>query len=206
MVWITKGFRSQTRAGLIDGMLEDRKRVFVDLLQWNVPVIDGRFEIDQFDDDSAVYVIVDDAEGNHLGSARLLSTNRNHILKTIFPELCAGEIPAGAEVREITRFCLSPRLSARERLQVRKQIVTALVLYALHSEITTYSGVAERAWFEQIVQFGWRCQPLAPLVLDRPKSLVGLRIDIDDHTIQGLVSTGMYTNVILRSTDEKMAA
>jgi N-acyl-L-homoserine lactone synthetase len=34
-----------------------RKRVFVGLLQWNVPVRDGRHEIDQFDDDVRLEVM-----------------------------------------------------------------------------------------------------------------------------------------------------
>ncbi|HWU72384.1 MAG TPA: acyl-homoserine-lactone synthase, partial [Sphingomonas sp.] len=32
-------------------MFEARKEVFVDLLGWDVPVLDGRYEIDQFDDE-----------------------------------------------------------------------------------------------------------------------------------------------------------
>ena len=36
-------------------MFEDRKSVFVDLLKWDVPVIDGRFEVDEFDDEQATY-------------------------------------------------------------------------------------------------------------------------------------------------------
>ena len=31
-------------------MFEDRKSVFVDLLKWDLPVLDGRFELDGFDD------------------------------------------------------------------------------------------------------------------------------------------------------------
>ena len=39
-------------------MFAARKQVFVDLLRWDVPVLDGRFEIDQFDDDNATYLIL----------------------------------------------------------------------------------------------------------------------------------------------------
>ncbi len=34
---------------LFRSMFEERKRVFVDLLRWDVPVVAGRYEIDQFD-------------------------------------------------------------------------------------------------------------------------------------------------------------
>ncbi|WP_372857624.1 acyl-homoserine-lactone synthase [Sphingomonas sp.] len=91
-------------------MFAARKSVFVDLLRWNVPVRDGRHEIDQFDDDLARYLILLSDDGRHLASARLLPTSRPHILDTLFPALCDGEPPRGAGVWEITNpEVLTPR-------------------------------------------------------------------------------------------------
>ena len=98
-------------------MFEDRKSVFVDLLKWNVPVLDGRFEVDEFDDEHAVYVVIADEAGDHLGSARLLPTTRPHILGSLFAQLCAAPPPTGPGVFEITRFCLSRRQNAASRRQ-----------------------------------------------------------------------------------------
>jgi LuxR family quorum-sensing system transcriptional regulator CciR len=39
-------------------MFAARKSVFVDLLKWDVPVLEGRYEVDQFDDQHATYLIV----------------------------------------------------------------------------------------------------------------------------------------------------
>src|SRR3546814_5073717 len=61
-------------------MFAARKSVFVDLLKWDVPVLEGRYEIDQFDDEYARYLILADRGDGHLGSARLLPTMRPHIL------------------------------------------------------------------------------------------------------------------------------
>ncbi|OYW44965.1 MAG: autoinducer synthase, partial [Novosphingobium sp. 12-63-9] len=44
-------------------MFEERKRVFVDLLGWDIPILAGRYEIDQFDDDEAVYIVITDDSG-----------------------------------------------------------------------------------------------------------------------------------------------
>lgn len=66
-------------------MFAARKEVFVDLLRWNVPVVDDRFELDQFDDGDARYLVVTDAAGGHRASARLLPTTRPHLLGTLFP-------------------------------------------------------------------------------------------------------------------------
>ena len=61
-------------------MFAARKSVFVDLLKWNVPVVAGTYEIDRFDDREATYLVLTDHGGEHLGSARLLRTDRAHIL------------------------------------------------------------------------------------------------------------------------------
>ena len=55
---------------LLRAMFEARKRVFIDLLKWDLPVLADRFEIDHFDDPHATYLIVGDQEGGHLASAR----------------------------------------------------------------------------------------------------------------------------------------
>lgn len=143
-------------------MFEDRRSVFVDLLGWDLPVLDGRFEIDEFDDEHATYVIVADSAGDHLGSARLLPTTRRHILGSLFPQLCAGGPPTGPGIAEITRFCLSRRQNAKARRDTRNQLVAALARHALDRGIRTYSGVAELGWLQQILAFGWECRPLGP--------------------------------------------
>ena len=111
-------------------MFAARKRVFVDLLRWDVPVVADRFEVDQFDRPGAIYVLLTDAAGTHLASARLLPTTRPHILDTLFARLCEGPAPSGPTIFEITRFCLDRRLRAAERLTVRNRLVSTLVDHA----------------------------------------------------------------------------
>ncbi|MGJ8481338.1 acyl-homoserine-lactone synthase [Sphingobium yanoikuyae] len=180
---------------LFRSMFEERKRVFVDLLRWDVPVLAGRYEIDQFDNDRAVYIVIADAEGEHLASARLLPTTGDHILGTIFPELCEQVPPRGGAILEITRFCLARRLRARERLEVRNRLVSALVEYALGNHIGSYTGVAEWPWFQQILSFGWACRPLGLPGSTSGRCLVALQIDIDGRTREQLQASGIWRPV-----------
>ena len=83
-------------------MFAARKSVFVDLLKWDLPVADGTFEIDQFDDEHARYLILLGDAGQHLASARLLPTDRPHILDSLFAELCERPVPQDAFTFEIT--------------------------------------------------------------------------------------------------------
>src|SRR3546814_4823548 len=55
---------------LLRSMFADRKRLFVDLLGWDIPVVDGQYEIDQFDNVHTVYLIVADDDGGHAASIR----------------------------------------------------------------------------------------------------------------------------------------
>lgn len=166
----------------LNAMFAARKSVFVDLLRWEVPVRNGRHEVDQFDDAHARYIILLNEEGRHLGSARLLPTLRPHILDTLFPMLCAGEPPRGADTLEITRFCLDRTLRAAQRRAVRDQLVTAIVDHAAANGIASYTGVAEARWFQQIMGFGWDCRPLGPPRPYHGSLLYGLRIAVDADT------------------------
>ncbi|MDB5583437.1 MAG: autoinducer synthase [Bradyrhizobium sp.] len=175
------------------GMFEARKRVFVDLLGWQVPVLEDRYEIDQFDDEHARYLIVTDQEHGHLASARLLPTTRPHILDTLFPALCAGPVPRGPETFEITRFCLDRRLSAPRRREARNRLVTGLVQHALANGIQTYTGVAEPAWLAQILGFGWDAAPLGQVLPEVGEQLGALRIRITAATPSLLEDTGIWS-------------
>ena len=206
MALIETGHRGPGNDHILKSMFEARKRVFVDLLRWDVPVLDGRFEIDEFDDPHATYVILADSSGEHLGSARLLETTRPHIIGSLFPELCAGPVPAGPDVLEITRFCLDRSLGASERLLVRNRLVSALVAHALHCGIRIYTGVAEMGWLQQILAFGWDCRPLG-----LPRSIGGrligaLAISIEPDTPALLNHNGIWVEEDVTETALSQAA
>ena len=176
---------------VLRAMFAARKRVFVDLLKWDVPVLNGVYEIDQFDDGHAVYLVLADGSGRHLGSARLLPTTRPHILDSLFAELCDGAVPRDPAIFEITRFCLDRRLSASMRRAVRDTLVTALVDHALMHGIGSYTAIAELAWVQQILSFGWRSRPLGlPGVFDGA-TLVALGIEIAPDTPALLAAAGI---------------
>jgi len=206
MVTVAHGIPSPLDYNIFREMFEARRRVFVDLLKWDVPVLGGRFEIDQFDDDHAVYLIVSDEQGRHAGSARLLKTTRPHILDSLFPELCAAPPPKGEHMLEITRFCLSREQNAAERLQTRNALVSGLVVYARENGIQTYTGVAEMGWLQQILAFGWRCRPLGLPRLIAGQMLGALRIDIAFETPALLAANGIFIPTPLTPAELPKAA
>lgn len=184
--------RNSACEAVLRNMFVARRQVFVDLLGWDVPVLDGRFEIDAFDDEHARYLILTDDQRGHLGSARLLPSTRDHILYTLFPSLCAGPVPRGPAIFEITRFCLDRSLAAPDRRIIRNRLVTALVEHARAAGIATYTGVAEAAWLEQILRFGWEASPLGQPLSIEGKQLGALRIEITARTADQLAANGIW--------------
>jgi len=172
-------------------MFAARKQVFVDLLGWDLPVLAGRYELDQYDTRDARYLILSEDGDDHLASARLLPTTKPHLLNSHFADLCEAPIPTGPTVCEITRFCLDRHISAARRRVARDQLVLGLVDYALENGITTYTGVAEPGWLSQILAFGWDCMPLGvPKTIDG-MMLAALRIEITPETPAVLARAGV---------------
>lgn len=204
MLHVVQSAAPPVRDAVLRSMFAARKSVFVDLLKWDVPVLDGRYEVDQFDDVHATYLVLTEPDGTHLASARLLPTMRPHILDSFYGDLCEDAPPRDADTFEITRFCLDRRLSARERREMRDTLVSALVDHALAVGITAYSAVAAMGWFQQILAFGWRCTPLGlPRIIDGTM-LAALRIKITPET-PSLLEAGRSKAAALR-VDPRIAA
>lgn len=198
---ITTSTAARASDGAVRNMFEARKRVFVDLLKWDVPVLNDRYEIDQFDTPHANYVILTGDNVSHRASARLLRTDRAHILGELFPALCESAVPTGINTREITRFCIEPTLSRADRRIARNQLVTALVQHALAEGVTDYTAVANLAWYRQIADFGWKCRALGPPRYIDGECLLALHIQIDVDTPDDLKETGIFTASDYRLAD-----
>jgi N-acyl-L-homoserine lactone synthetase len=177
---------------ILRGMFEARKQVFIDLLKWPLPVLAGRYEVDQFDGPECIYLVITDERGGHLGSARLLATTQPGILNSLCLDLCDSDPPSGPAVYEITRFCLSRNLRARERRDVRDWLVVAIAEYGLEMGIETYTGVAEFGWMQQILAFGWHCAPLGFFKVRDGATLGALRIDLEPDTLDRLEAAGIH--------------
>lgn len=160
---IEKRFDAGSRH-LIESMYVDRKRLFVDLYGWDVPVVEDRFEIDQFDTADTVYIIYADAAGDHEASIRLMPTTRPHMLGDLFAALCPGGVPIGPTIWESTRLCLPQRHGAGRRRELRNMLISAMVDLALSRGITCLTGVLPEAFRKEVLAMGWAAEPLGPAV------------------------------------------
>jgi len=197
MTLIMKSDAYQRGNVIAANMHRARKRVFVDLLKWDLCVVDDEFEVDQFDNAGAIYLISAEPDGTHRGSIRLLPTVCPHILGTLFPDLCDGPVPTGPDICEITRGCFSPGIGAAERQRVRNQLATAAVEFALVNDIHTFTCIACGALYSQILALGWICEPLGLPRMIGGAMTGALRIDVSRETPRLLREAGTYVQSTL---------
>ncbi len=138
----------------LDGMFRLRHEVFKERLDWEVGSQAGR-ERDMFDDLDPVYIVCE-AQGEVLGSWRLLPTTRPYMLKDVFPELLYGmPAPEAEDVWEISRFAVSKKVASNESLgtinTVTNLLLEQLFAFAARRKISRIVAVAD-VRFERILK------------------------------------------------------
>jgi len=189
---------ANTYPALFESMYEDRKKIFVDRLRWDLDH-NGRKEVDNYDTSDAAYLILNDSQsGLHLGSVRLLPTTKGHILSDVFPFLCEGEVPTGNRVWEITRLVVSPDAKRRDRLMIRNMLGRAMIEYGLAVGIDYYTCVCEMGFLSQLLASGWHCEPLG-LPQEFQGSVVGaLKIRCDGKSLTQTEDIWRYDRPVLQ--------
>jgi len=180
---ITAHNRAKFRAPL-EAMHRDRKKIFVDALKWDVPVVDGQYEIDQFDTDEAIYLVaLAPHSQRHLGSVRLLPSTGPHLLSEVFPFLCEKGVPVGDDIYEITRLCTAPAKDIEPKL-IRRRLATAMCEFGLLYGISKYTCVTHVQYLTHLLSVGWECEPLGEPQQVGPDVIGALSISITPATLQ----------------------
>lgn len=101
---IIAGTPEQLTAEVLSDMARYRYRVFVEKLGWDLQTRNG-MELDQFDRCDTCYLIARNANGEVVGTARLLPTHRPYLLASVFPQLLGdSSAPCTPRVWELSRF------------------------------------------------------------------------------------------------------
>lgn len=139
-----------------------RKAVFVDELGWQIPVTDDGLEIDQYDDERAVYGFSFDHNNDLTMACRYRPADDRSLLMDVFPHAIAPGTPdpTGAGVWEITRgICLETGGARHNRRRRACQMITPL-------ELTRAAGGTKCIAFTEVrllpglIGLGWRVKLL----------------------------------------------
>jgi len=196
MILTIENHRESAHEGALETMFADRKAQFVDFFDWDVPVVGGRFEIDQFDTADAVYLVAVDQDGRHEASLRMLPSWQPHLLGQIFPHLCIGGVPTGPTTWESTRLCLPSRHGAGRRRILRNALISAMADFALSRGIEHITGVIPDGFRREVLAMGWRAEPLGPAVRIKGGPIGAFRIEVTPDVRERLAWTGIYAGAL----------
>ncbi|UUV43253.1 hypothetical protein RCCWILLIS_81 [Rhodobacter phage RcCWillis] len=113
------GFAETPSEELIE-IFKVRKRQFVDVLQWPLPIVGSALEVDQFDNENAVYCRAK-RDGKTVFSVRMLAREHS-MVAALWPDLLQ-HIPAN--YTEISRLCLhDPSVDPEWKRAVAPMLVT----------------------------------------------------------------------------------
>jgi len=184
-------------------MYRQRKEVFVDRLKWNLNVKDGQ-EKDQFDTPDAVYLLASDGPQAELkASARLLPTTRPHLMSEIFSENCTNGAPAGPEIWEISRVCISNRVRNRaERIRLTASIAAASVEFGLHNDLRYLTFISTMVIVPHILSFGWDVKPIGEAFGRGVSKSIALKADVSEKGLRAIRENYSLPAPVLFSTSE----
>jgi N-acyl-L-homoserine lactone synthetase len=204
--FVTAANRDQNR-GLLDQMHRDRKRVFVDWLKWDVPVV-GDMEIDQYDTDDAVYLLdVDPDTGTHIASIRLLPCSVPTLMAEHFADMVQSPVPNDDSAWEMTRLCANPDIKDKlVQWTGRKNITVAAIEFALMRGIKQLIFVTHASWVPTILSVGWDIELLGLPRKDGNESIAAMRINVTEDTLRLIRRNWGVSEPLLVLDDDTIAA
>ncbi len=167
-------------------MYRQRYDIYVKRRRWQGLQSDDDCEIDQYDNDEAVYLLAVDEDENVKAGLRLLPTTGPHIFSDLFPHLAAnGEVPCGEHIMELTRFYVAPHGSNKHsRWWLSGVISIGMFEYCLNNGITQITSVIDTFLLNQMLEAGWRARPLGLPEHYGEGIAVGVLIDVSEEAIE----------------------
>jgi acyl-homoserine lactone synthase len=145
----------------IEAMHRHRYEIFVEERGWKALESPDRLDIDEFDTSDATYLIAIDRRASVMGSARLIPSWRPNMLKTLFPEYCAGPVPTGPGIWEWTRHATPGRRHSKDfNIAVQCLLNMAVLEFAQSRAIDSFIGILEASLLPYTIELGWNSLPL----------------------------------------------
>lgn len=144
----------------LEQMYRLRHRLFVESMKWeDLRKPDGR-EIDQFDNDDAVYLLLIE-DGVVTGSHRLLPTTGPHLFSEIFPEMCEQKgRQTGARIYELNRTGTDPLLPRDRQLQGMRMLLVGLLEFCQGAGIEKLTLLTPLHTLYHCLMAGVKVEPL----------------------------------------------
>lgn len=190
-VHVIDKFNKDRYADQLEQQFRLRHDIYIGERGWmDIARADGR-EIDQFDNDDAIYLLGITSAGEVVGGSRLVPSLKPHLMSEVFPNLAPGGVPRGKGIYEWTRIFVAPALRTPSRPALAAGLIyCGIQEYCVQSQIENLSIVCETYWIDRLASLGWKPQLLGPVYSHQGSDIVGL---ISDTNTSALNATrGFY--------------
>jgi acyl-homoserine lactone synthase len=191
-------------ADVLDGQFRLRHDIFVKERGWTKFEIDGIYEKDQYDNDSAVYVIAADEAENVAGGFRLYPTTLPHMLAEQFSNLVEGKIPRQSDVLELTRFAMR---RTERRSHHYFELLLAIQEYGLRKGLSGYTSVINTQRISILQGFGFDIEPLGlPQTIDG-ETIIAVLFHVNEACLSSIrKAADIHTSVFESAIAERRIA
>jgi N-acyl-L-homoserine lactone synthetase len=193
---IVGAFNPAARAAL-EAMFRQRHKIFIEEKGWQLASRDG-LEIDQYDNDETLYLLQYASDGTLIASMRMAATDRPFMVLDAFADMVRGPVPAGADIWELTRGALSPKLRKSKHYG---HIICAVIEAALLWQVKTSIGLYSVDYIVKQTRIGLDLKPLGPPRIIDGEPHVVAEFPFDAATLQRVrASFGITRPVLERIT------
>jgi N-acyl-L-homoserine lactone synthetase len=136
-----------------------RHEIFVEELGWEGLRSSDGLDVDEFDDEHAVYLIATD-QGEVEGSVRLLPTWKRCMVRERFSAWIGRTFQPAPGAWEWTRWAPGSTRRPRALIRSRSALIVAALEFAASRGIESYLTFCETKFVPQLVELGWEPEPL----------------------------------------------
>jgi len=147
---------------ILRSMFALRYHVFIETLGWPLDCEPDQ-ELDQFDTEDAVYLVLCNEHHDVVASTRFLPTTGPNLLLDVFPHLVGGTPPVSPRVWEASRLVVDHR---RKRLRSCRnaagELLCGIMEFALQQGLTHLVSVSDVRIERLLSKLGWDLTRLGP--------------------------------------------
>ena len=161
MIIVLTGSDRRERRKYFDQLFRLRHDIFIKRRGWSLPSVNG-CEIDQYDNDDAVYFLEVDERDIIRGTIRITPSVKSSLLADYFPHLVENGSPLRApEIYECTRYIAMSSLKTRQENRAAKsRIIGAMLEWSLRHKLAFLQTVIETSTLASYLELTSQTIPL----------------------------------------------
>jgi acyl-homoserine lactone synthase len=161
MIITLRGHERREQSRYFDQLFRLRHEIFIKRRGWALPSVNG-LEIDQYDDDEAVYFLEVDERSNIRGTIRITPSVKSSLLADYFPHLVETGDPLRApDIYECTRYiAMSSQKTRHENRAAKSRIISAMLEWSLQHRLSYLQTVIETSTLTSYLELTSQTIPL----------------------------------------------